>query len=89
MKIIIKHNGLVLTDYDYDNLYINNIIIKNNVITNDSIEKIKKRIQFRETENYDFEYGIGGHISDKYFKIKSIKPQNNDTEIIVKVSEIK
>ncbi len=82
-KVIIKHNGKILEDYGFGNIFmdIDNLSSKNK-------EKIIKRIQFRNNELYDFEYGIGGFVSDEYYKIKSIKLQNNDIEVIVKVSKV-
>jgi len=82
MKIIVKHNGEILDDYGYGEKEIDDKIALSN-------EEIKKILQFRATEHYDFEYGIGGSISDRYFKIKSIKLADNNTQVIVKVSEYK
>ena len=85
MKVTVKHNGEILDDFGYGEKEIDDEI----VFSNDMEEKIKHILQFRATEDYDFEYGIGGCGFDRYFKIKSIKLPNNNTQIIVKVSEYK
>ena len=77
MKITVNHNGEILDEFGFDKLFIDKF----------SEENVIKRLQFRPTKTYDFEYGIGGSPIDRYFKIKSIKLANNDTEIVVKVSE--
>ena len=84
MKIICKHNGKILDEYGFGYLEIAGI----KELTEENLEKIKKRIKFRPTDRYDFEYGIGGFVGDEYYKIKDIKFANNDTEIVVKVSKV-
>jgi len=87
MKIICKHNGIILDKYGLNN---KNIEIKEtlNILSDENINKIKQNLSFRGNEFYDFEYGIGGSPTDEYYKIKNIKLSNNDTEIIVRVSKI-
>jgi hypothetical protein len=87
MKIVIKHNGQILDLYGFGNIDIPEI--KPDTHLNQIVcGVIKKRIQFRNNELWDFEYGIGGFHGDEYYKIKNIKFSNNNTEIIVKVSKI-
>jgi len=90
MKIIIKHNGRVLSEYGFDSKSIpnENISIIDNKLTKISKDRIKEIVQFRPSEHADFEYGIGGFVGDEYYKIKDIKLQNNNTEILVKVSKV-
>jgi len=84
MKIICKNNGKTLNKFGYDKKSIDKIY----ELSEENIAKIKEIIRWRNTEIYDFEYGIGGFIGDEYYKIKNIKLSNNNTEIIVKVSKI-
>ncbi len=85
MKVVVKHNGTILNEYGMDNIQIDKIT----KITPENFKIIKERLQFRPTEYSDFEYGIGGWIGDKHFKIKNIQLQNNDTEVIVRVSKVR
>jgi len=83
--IILKHNGVILTDFGFDSCYIDDI----DILDDESIQRITKAVQFRPVPDYrDFEYGIGGFSGDKSFKIKNIYFADNDTSIIVKVSEV-
>jgi len=84
MKIICKHNGKILDEYGFGDIN----ILKIQTLNEKNIKDITKIIQFRATNDYDFEYGIGGSSIDEYYKIKNIKFSNNNTEIIVKVSKI-
>ena len=84
MKIIVKHNGIILDKFGYDNLEIEDI----NELSLHNIELIKSRVKFRDTDKWDFEYGIGGCNNDEYYKIKNIQFANNNSEIVVKVSKV-
>jgi len=82
MKIICKHNGEILDSYGYESKYIDEI----KELDEDTIERVKEILRWRPRNGYDFQYGIGGCYNDKYYKIKSVGFQNNNTEIIVRVS---
>ena len=84
MKIVCKHNGIILTEYGFDNIEIEDI----KELTESNLEMIKERIRFRPSDAYDFEYGIGGFVGDEYYKIKNIKFSDNNTKIVVRVSKI-
>lgn len=84
-KVIVKHNGTILDEYGYGNIYMD---LGNSWDMNEHIKaQVTRRIQFRNTDRFDFEYGIGGFVGDEYYKIKSIKLADNRTTIIVKVSK--
>ena len=85
-KIICKHNGTILNDYGFDNIFIE--LEQNKELTSELKKQIISRIQFRNTDKCDFEYGIGGVSGDEYFKIKNMNFANNNTSIIVKVSKV-
>ena len=85
MQIVCKHNGEILDKFGYDKLKIDNITELNE----ENLEKIKNIIKWRETDKWDFEYGIGGWNGDQYYKIKSINFADNNTKIVAKCSKIK
>jgi hypothetical protein len=87
MKVIIKHNGEILDKFGFGDIDIPEVTPETalNQLVNGFI---RKKIQWRATSEYDFEYGIGGSPTDEYYKIKSIKFSDNKTNLVVKVSKV-
>jgi len=83
MKIICSYHGEILDKFHCENLQIDDVQELNPKIIN----TIKSIVCFRSDGKFDLEYGIGGWSGDEYYTIKSINFQNNDTEIIVKLSK--
>jgi len=86
MKVQCKHLGTELLDFGYDNISVEEIREVKEVkeLNERTKEMIIKSVQFRPTEEYDFEYGIGGSVLDEYYKVKDIQFRNNLIEIEVK-----
>jgi len=85
MKITCKHNGQILDNFGFGTKFMNDITELND----ETKAKIIKFLKFRDTDEYDFEYGIGGSPTDEYYKVKNISFANNCTEVIVKVRKVK
>jgi len=85
MRIICKHNGIILDKYHCENLEIENV----NELDEKTVDRIISIVRWRPTKNYDLEYGIGGFVCDEFYSIKHIAFSNNDTEIIVKLSKVR
>lgn len=83
MKIDIYHKGKILDSYGFGDLEIDLEETDEN-----ARDKVLKKVQWRSTNEYDFEYGIGGVIWDRYFKIEEIDFHWDSGFIKVNVKEV-